>query len=304
MRFPAAATAAPQPPPPLPLRSRSAGPVPGGLSLEPGCALRLSCAAMALILVFAFLGLLFGGSRGLLIGALLGFGARWVLVNLLRSGLQQAQTRFLDTTFAVMGALSKADGVVTRDEIQAAERVFDMLRLSETQRANAKEAFSRGKAPDFDLEAEIDQLKGAIGIGRGPLLRLFLQLQCMAIAADGQIHEAEHAMLVRIARRIGLTERDVAQLEALLRASAAGGAGRAGAVPTEARLDDAYTALGLTREASDAEVKRAYRRLVGENHPDKLASRGLPESMRQVAEERTRELNVAYELIKQARGIR
>jgi DnaJ like chaperone protein len=74
-------------------------------------------------------------------------------------------------------------------------------------------------------------------------------------------------------------------------------------VPPREQLNDAYTALGLTPDASDAELKRAYRRLVSENHPDKLAAKGLPDSMRQVAEERTREINVAYDLIKESRGL-
>jgi DnaJ like chaperone protein len=209
-----------------------------------------------------------------------------------------------------MGALSKADGVVTRDEIRSAQRIFDMLRLSEPQRQQAREAFSRGKSPEFQLDAEVDRLRGAIGFGRGPLLRLFLQLQVMAVAADGRVHPAEHAMLVRIAQRIGLSERDVAQLEALLRAGG-GGAGAAGgasggasdrSASSQSRLDDAYIALGLNRDASDAEIKRVYRRLVSQNHPDKLSTRGLPEHVRQVAEERIREINVAYELIKDSRG--
>jgi DnaJ like chaperone protein len=259
---------------------------------------------MSGILFFALLGLFFGGFRGLVIGALIGYGAQWAFVAILKRGLEQGQTRFLDSTFAVMGALSKADGVVTRDEIQAAERVFDMLRLSGAQRMQAKEAFSRGKAPGFNLDAEVDRLKSAIAFGRSPLLRLFLQLQCMAVAADGVVHPAEHTMLVRIAVRLGLTERDVAQLEALLRAGAASGPGSAGhrTSRSQDRLNDAYTALGVATDASDAEIKRAYRRLVSENHPDKLAAKGLPESMRQVAEERTREINVAYELIKESRG--
>ncbi|MGD8340451.1 MAG: co-chaperone DjlA [Gammaproteobacteria bacterium] len=255
---------------------------------------------MSVIVACALVGLLFGGFRGLVIGALIGYGARWALFALLKGGLQQAQTRFLDATFAVMGALSKADGVVTRDEIEATQRIFDMLRLSNPQREQAKAAFNRGKSPDFDLDAEVDRLKGAIGFGRGPLLRLFLQLQCMTIVADGHVHEAEHAMLVRIAQRLGLTERDVAQLEALLRVSSA----RPGTAPPQSRLKDAYTALGLSADASDDDVKRAYRRLVSENHPDRLAAKGLPESMRQVAEERTREINVAYEFIKDSRGFK
>jgi len=261
---------------------------------------------MGIVFIFAVIGLLFGGLPGLLIGGLIGYAAQWVLSGAVMGGGQQSQAQFLHATFAVMGALSKADGVVTRDEIQAAQRIFDMLRLSPEQREQAREAFNRGKSPGFDLDDEIDVLRDAIGLGlrRGPLLRLFLQIQCMAVAADGRVHAAEHAMLVRVARRLGLTELDVAQLEALLRAGAAGPAGaggRAGA-PPQSRLADAYTALGLTASASDAEVKRAYRRLVSENHPDKLASRGVPESMRQVAEERTREINVAYDLIKQSRG--
>jgi DnaJ like chaperone protein len=261
---------------------------------------------MPFILVCALLGLLIGGARGLLLGLLIGYGAQLALGAALKSGLQQGQSRFLDVTFALMGALSKADGIVTRDEIQAAHGVFDMLRLSSQQREQAKAAFNRGKSPDFDLDAEVDRLKTTIGFGRGPLLRLLLQLQCMAVLADGHVHQAEHAMLVRIAQRLGLTERDVAQLEALLRVGARGAAGSAGAgtAAPQSRLDDAYTALGLSDKSSDADVKAAYRRLVSQNHPDKLAAKGLPESMRSVAEERTREINVAYEIIKESRGFK
>jgi DnaJ like chaperone protein len=198
-----------------------------------------------------------------------------------------------------MGALCKADSVVTRDEIQVAESLFDRLHLSGEQREAAKAAFNRGKTSAFDLDAEVDKL-GRAGPGRGPLFRLFLQVQCMAIAADGNVHPAEHAMLVRVARRLGLTERDVAQLEALLRAASAGPS-TAGAPPPRQRLDDAYAALGVSPSASVAEIKRAYRRLMSQNHPDKLASKGLPQSMLEIAEERTREINTAYELIKGSR---
>jgi DnaJ like chaperone protein len=102
-------------------------------------------------------------------------------------------------------------------------------------------------------------------------------------------------MLVRIARGLGLTEADVAQLEALLRTGARGPS-------PHHKLDDAYAALGLTASATEAQIKQAYRRLMSQNHPDKLAAKGLPESMRAMAEQRTREISVAYAQIKEARG--
>ena len=255
---------------------------------------------MPFIVIGAIFGALFGGLKGAVIGGLIGYGAGLALKRTVVGGLRVVQSQLLDSAFGVMGALCKADSVVTRDEIQAVERIFRMLNLHGEQREQAKAAFNRGKQPDFDLDAAVDGF-ARVSRGRGPLLQLFLQLQVMAVAADGRIHPAEHAMLVRVARRLGLSEADVSQLEALLRA-AAGGPSAPGAPPPKDRLADAYAALGIKPDATGAEIKRAYRKLISQNHPDKLAARGLPESMRAVAEERSREINSAYDLIKAARS--
>jgi DnaJ like chaperone protein len=248
---------------------------------------------MLTIIIFAVIGLLIGGFRGLVVGVVLGYLLRRGLRQFASSSLGLVQSQFLDSTFAVMGALCKADNVVSRDEIQAAEALFVRLRLTAEQRQAAIAAFNRGKAADFDLDAEVAKL-AQVCRGRRPLLQMFLQIQLVAIAADGGVHPAEHAMLVRVARGLGLAEADVAQLEALLRASASGPS-------PQQKLHDAYAALGVTPAASDAEVKRAYRRLMSQHHPDKLAGKGLPESMREMAEEKSREISTAYALIKEAR---
>lgn len=255
---------------------------------------------MFLIIIGVIVGAIIGSLPGALIGGFVGYGASVVLRQSVLGGLRVVQTRLIDSTFSIMGALCKADSVVTRDEIQSVERVFEMLQLRGEQREQARAAFTRGKQPGFDVDAAADEF-ARISRGRGPLLQLFLQLQVMAVAADGRVHPAEHAMLVRVARRLGLHEADVSQLEALLRAATAGPSA-AGAPPAKDRLADAYAALGVTPDSSAAEIKRAYRKLISQNHPDKLAARGLPESMRAVAEERSREINSAYDLIKSARS--
>ncbi|MBT8099160.1 MAG: co-chaperone DjlA [Gammaproteobacteria bacterium] len=254
---------------------------------------------MGLIVIGAIIGVLAGGLPGLLIGGLIGYGTGIVLRQTIVGSLRVVQSQLIESIFAVMGALCKADKVVSRDEINAVEQMFRMLNLSGEQREQAKKAFNRGKQADFDLDAAVDQF-ARISHGRGPLVQLFLQMQCMAIAADGHVDAAEHAMLVRIARRLGLSEADVSQLEALLRAGASGPS--ADGKPPEDRLADAYAALGVTPSTDAASIKRAYRKLISQNHPDKLAARGLPESMRAVAEERSREINSAYDLIKSARS--
>lgn len=246
-----------------------------------------------------FIGLLFGGWRGLFAGALIGFLiGRLLPLLLLRFAvgrIGQLQAVFLDTTFAVMGAMAKADGRVSVEEIRAAETLFDQLRLDATARETAKASFNRGKSSGFNLDAEVSRFASATR-GQRVLHQMFLQIQLAALAADGQIHPAEHALLLRIARVLGLSEIEVDQLEALLR----GGASSPGS-SSRSSLDDAYRVLGVSADASDAELKRAYRKLMSENHPDKLAGKGLPESMREMAEQKTRLITAAYDRIEKAR---
>ena len=253
---------------------------------------------MSAFFVLAFLGLIFGGFRGLIVGAAIGYAISLALRSVIGGKLANVQAQFLESTFAVMGAVCKVDGVVTRDEIAVAESMFARLHLSPQQRETAREAFNRGKAAGFDLDGEVRKFAAAAS-GHRPILVMFLQIQLAAVAADGSVHPAEHQILVRVARLLGLSDADVAQLEAQLRAGTGSSAG--GPSPQQ-RLEDSYAALGVTPTATDSQIKQAYRRLMSQNHPDKLAGKGLPESMRDMAEQRTREISTAYAAIKEARG--
>ena len=248
------------------------------------------------IVIGALLGYLIGGPIGLLIGGGLGY---WLIQRLKKSvigKLAGAQAQFLESTFAVMGCMCKADGQVTEDELEASRKLWDRLRLTEAQRAKAREDFNRGKSADFDLEAELAKVRGVVGSQRA-LLQVFLQVQLAAIAADGQLHPAEHEMLLRVARGLGCSEAEIAQIEAMLR----GGAGADGAAEGPS-LEDSYRVLGVEEDVSDAELKKCYRRLMSQHHPDKLVAKGLPEEMVADATAKTQQIKAAYELIRKSRG--
>lgn len=253
-----------------------------------------------IILLGAIVGYAVGRWTGLLFGALIGY---WISQMLRQKLMKTVQTQFLDATFAVMGAVCKADGRVTENEVRVAEALFERLHLPPQGRASARAAFNRGKSPGFDLDGEVASFRTACR-GQRALYVMFLQVQLAAVAADGEVNEAEHRMLVRIARGLGLSELEVRRLEAMMRVhgsySSPGGSSPAS---SQKKLDDAYQVMGMPPTASDADLKKAYRKLMSENHPDKMAARGLPESMRQMAEEKTRDITSAYDLIKAARGL-
>jgi len=272
---------------------------------------------MNFALVAAIIGLYAGGLRGLIWGAIIGLLLGRVLPTLLlraaTSKIRSVQQQFLDSTFAVMGAVCKADGRVSEEEIRVAEGLFERLRLDPTARAAARQAFNRGKSPGFDLDAELRRFTAAAH-GQPALHQMFMQIQLSAVVADGAMHPAEREILVRIARALGMSEYELARLEALLRGASAhagggeyAGSGSSGASsrrrPSASAVEDAYRVLGVPPDASDAEVKRAYRVLMSQNHPDKLAAKGMPESMRPIAEEKTREITAAYERIQQVRAV-
>lgn len=255
-------------------------------------------------IIGAVIGYAFFGWAGVLLGGILGLWALQFLSMLLLKGrLGKIRQQYLNATFAVMGALCKADGQVSKDEIAVAERMFKKLQMNDEQCAEAREAFKRGKAPDFDLDAEMAAVARACH-GQRALQQMFLQVQLAAVTADGGLHSAEHDMLLHVARSLGLSATELEQIEAMLgMQQGRHGDALGGQSSSEEGLEQAYALLELDSGASDAEVKKAYRRLMSRNHPDKLAARGLPDNMRALAEEKTRKIGAAYERIRAARGM-
>lgn len=214
-------------------------------------------------------------------------------------GVQEA---FFRATFLVMGHMAKADGRVSEDEIRAARAIMAEFRLADTEVQFAIQLFNQGKEKEFPLEATLRQLRRISG-GRPDVLRMFIQIQLQTALWSGSFVPAARTVMARVAASLGVSAYEVVQMEALLRMQ------QSSRQPPEARprvdkVAQAYEVLGITGDASDAEVTKAYRRLMNQNHPDKLVARGLPESMMKVAEEKTRQVRAAYEVLREARAMR
>jgi DnaJ like chaperone protein len=130
---------------------------------------------------------------------------------------------------------------------------------------------------------------------------MFVQIQLQAALWGGGLDPAARKMLSRVCTAMDVSAYELVQMEALLRMQS----GRPSSAQTVAdRLTAAYEVLGVTVSASDGEVTKAYRRLMNQNHPDKLHAKGLPESMMKVADEKTRQIRAAYEALRDARGMK
>ena len=212
---------------------------------------------------------------------------------------ERTQTAFFTATFAVMGHLAKADGLVTRDEIRLASRVMDEMQLSDAHRRLARRLFREGRAADFPVDEVLDQLRRECRYS-GHLITMFVEILLHAAFADGELHAQERALLASICARLRLPAGELDRLEAMVRAEHHARSGK----PSDAlSAGDAYAILGVDETCSDAELKRAYRRMMNRHHPDKLVAKGLPEEMMRVATEKTREIKAAYDRLKEVRGL-
>lgn len=257
-----------------------------------------------------------GGILGAIIGALIGHQFDKALSrNLSGSGFggaasnqAQIQQAFFRMTFLTMGKLAKADGQVSRDEIEWAEFVMSRMNLTADMRQQAMKLFSEGKAEGFDLEGELAAFRQVVG-RHATVVQMFLEIQIQAAYADGEVSSAENALLKNICAQLGISAMRFEAIHQRIKAERAfAGQGgfhqQAGGQPqyTPAdKLKEAYKVIGVEASASDAELKKAYRRLMSQHHPDKLVAKGLPEEMMRIAKEKTQEIQAAYDLIKQHR---
>lgn len=248
-------------------------------------------------IIGAFLGLLRGGYFGAIVGGFIGHLVDRFFSNL--SGRGGTRQVFFRALFSSLGQLNKADGRVTQAEIQGAEALMRRLQLTAKERERAIRYFEQGKDRDFNLEQSLREFSQHTML-RHDLRQMFVEILLEGASADGNISSSEQAVLARVCHALHIPAELFAAMLNAHRPGARQQAGPNRGLP----LHQAYASLGVTAKASDTEVKRAYRKLVKQYHPDKLEARGLPEEMMQKARTRVREINSAYDQIKQSRGFK
>jgi len=243
------------------------------------------------------IGLGLGGPIGLVVGAVAGHFAvdRRTSPRTGAAGThgphfsrEERQVAFAVAVVALSAKLAKADGQVTRDEVEALKRIFHLPKEAE---ATIGAIFNEVRKDATGFEPYARQLVGIFGARAGVLEELLAALLLIA-HVDGTYHQAERHLIAAVAGIFGFGETEFARIEATF-------ARKVGEPPS-----DPYMVLGLTKQASDAEIKTAYRRLLQENHPDRLIAQGLPEEFIEVANRKMAEINAAYDRIKKERGIR
>ena len=246
--------------------------------------------------------LIFRNPFGLLIGAIIGHFYDIALTQLRPPSMGSG---FIEPLFGFAGALAKSDGRVSEVEIAAAESLMARLRLDNAQRRSAIGRFNAGKQADFRTELAINDLKRWCG-GRRDLAFLVLDLLLDLVYAEGALAAPKLAILRKLCWALGVNDHELAALAALKGYGPAGpgpqrGPGARPSPPGPQRADP-YLVLGLERSANERDIKRAYRKLMSQHHPDKLGD--VPDELKRRAEERAREINAAYERVKAERGFK
>ena len=255
------------------------------------------------------LGVIFGFLFGHIFGALLGLwlGHKFDTAMQGQSGLDELftdrigkQDRYFYATFSVMGHIAKAKGIVTDQEILVANNFMDKMGLHGAAREKAQAAFKEGKLAGFALKQTIREFR-ELSRGRRDLLQLFLEIQLQAAFADFELHANERKILHVIARELGFSAHELERLLTVLEAEQRFHKQQHQRRPAKDELKDAYEILGLTENASLLEVKKNYRKLMNQHHPDKLVAKGLPPEMMDLAKSKAQDIQRAYELIKKSR---
>ncbi len=246
--------------------------------------------------LFALLGLFLGHQFDR------GFAERYQRFQRQGTGIGRLPDEYVRALFQTMGHLTKIDGRVSEDEIRAARAIMHRIGLGPARVRHAINWFEDGKKAAFPLIQTMRQLR-RVDARRTDMRLLFVRLLLEVVLAKDSLHQKERAVIWTICTELDIGRVDLAQLEAMIRAQKGFRHSPAGDADAQ-RVRNAYLSLGVEESTTNEDIKKAYRRLMNKNHPDKIASRSPDAAVVAEAERRTREIRRAYEMLKARRSIR
>lgn len=186
---------------------------------------------------------------------------------------------------ALSAKMAKADGAVVESEVEAFRQIFD---FPEEEARNVARLYNLARQDVAGYEAYAGQLAGLCGSGEQncPMLENVIDGLFHIAKADGIVHEKELAFLSRIAEIFRIDEDHFRRIMAR---------------HIEMEGMNPYLVLGVSPDDDFSEIRKRYRKLVAEHHPDKLIARGVPEALHAAANERMAALNAAYAAIERER---
>ncbi len=231
------------------------------------------------------LGFVFAGPIGAVLGAVIGHHTMdsGAALGAGLSSLESKQGIYFLATFSMLGKLAKADGMVTQHEIEVVDRVMrDNLRLDAKAREFAIEIFNAAKDSDEQFEDFAGQFYTEFG-SSPEMLGSLIELLLLVALADGEFHDAEESMILEAVKIFGL-EGHYGQLKA-----------RFSGVPDN--IEVYYKILGSESGDELSVVKKRYRKLAMEYHPDRVQSKGLPPEFAKTAEDKFKEIQNAFDMV-------
>ncbi len=261
-------------------------------------------------LIGSIIGFKFGGFMGLFLGAFVGFKTEsWVSENIFGkpSHKTQVQQAYFKVLFTAAGKIAKADGIVSQSEVFKCEQIMKKMQLDATQRKEAIRLFNLGKQSNYDLDSVLINFSKTSG--RSFAIKQMLMEMLLEIAtAENKMSQAELNVLMHISHKLNFPQ---AMLVALLRMRGFNvGTGQSNSShenqqkwsPPKKTTVDSYKILGVQRSDTKVIIRRAYKKLMSQHHPDKLIAKGLPPEMIEIAKTKTQNIQAAWEDIKNQRG--
>lgn len=229
------------------------------------------------------IGLMMGGPLGAVLGAVIGHHTLDRGGGIHFSPLESQQSLYFTAVFSMLGKLAKADGQVSQYEIDTIERVMrENFRLTREARNFAIKIFNAAKESSNSFEDYATQLQQVFG--RSPeVLASVVELLMIVAHADGEFHPEEERLILAAVRIFGV-EAAFSQIRS-----------RFSGVPND--IARYYEILGCKRGDSMAVVKRSYRKLAMEYHPDRIQAKGMSPEFAAAAEEKFKEIQNARDMV-------